>query len=200
MFSRRNLALLATAALITGLIVGPAIAGGGDGSPEPAPVEPSPASTKPDPSEPERSELETPESEDSQHDVNQICVGGDIASVRRRDYPELELEPFEGFDLSPEDRERLERLDSELRAALEKIEGLAPAAFEMIEPDLDQIEKALTDAGLSVERTTTADGATCLSVDGDHEAFEAAIDEVFGELDGLDLDVFPHDLPARAAR
>ena len=194
MFSRRKLALLATAALITGLIAGPAIAGGGDSSPDtaPAPAEPAP-SPESGPSAPE-----TPESEGADHDVNEICVGGDL-ELLGGDHPVLEFEPFEGFDLSPEDRDRLEKLESEFRAEIEKIEGLAADAFDVVEPDLDELEKALRDRDITVERTTTEDGMSCLQVNGDHEAFEAAMEEAFGdhfgELDGFGLDVFPDDFP-----
>ena len=108
MLTRRKLALLATAALITGLIAGPTIAFGG-GSSDPTKTEPEPAAdvakTDADVAEPNSdADVDEPGAEhpDSGSDVHEICTGDGIGVFDGG---------HEGFhDFGPRSRARSSRL------------------------------------------------------------------------------------------
>ena len=207
MLTRRKLALLAVVAVITGLIAGPAIAGGGD-SPEPAapavPEAPAaelagPESVESETDEPTHEEGDDPDANGpgepthdelgSDHNLNEICTSDWMGFPG--DHPEGfdELGPFDESEISPE---KLEELHAGLEGELEKFDELPPAEFKaMLEGDLDALAELLTEKGLTVEKTTAEDGSSCLSIDGDPEAIDAVIDEalddMFGEFDELEL-------------
>ena len=230
MLTRRKLALLATAALITGLIAGPTIAFGG-GSSDPTKTEPEPAAdvakTDADVAEPNSdADVDEPGAEhpDSGSDVHEICTGDGIGVFDGGHEGFHDFGPFEGSELSPEDRQKLEQLADEFRSQLDKFgidgfgldgfgsaeefERFGPGEFmQGMEPDVDAIAEKLSDLGLTVEKTTANDGTTCLTIDGDPEEIEAALegafDAHFGDMHdfggpGEFFDGFPGELPAEA--
>ena len=243
MLTRRKLALLATVALITGLIAGPTIAFGGGSSDDGSTAAPEPATETNEPAdgaiEPEAQDHEGAEDEgeepgsegtESESDVHEICVGDGIGFFDGDEEGFPHFDEFDGPELSPEQLDKLEQLADEFRAELDKfgLEGLHEFGFgefpgfdgfeefeefgpgdfmHGMEPDLDAIAEALTDLGLTVEKTTADDGTTCLTIDGDPEEIEAALEgafeEHFGEFGehefpGEFFDGFPGALPEKA--
>ena len=146
MLTRRKLALLATAALITGLIAGPTIAFGG-GSSDPTKTEPEPE----------------PAADVAKTDADVAEPNSDADEFRSQ----LDKFEIDGFGLDG-------------FGSAEEFERFGPGEFmQGMEPDVDAIAEKLSDLGLTVEKTTANDGTTCLTIDGDPEEIEAALEGAF---------------------